>query len=86
MLSEVIEYFPKSIQNIICLYIEKNKAKEKLIEEIRLRSNGNLTIKIGQELINLSSNISKVDMQETYHHMVDSDISLQSNDHPFLVC
>ena len=74
MLSEVIEYFPKSIQNIICLYIEKNKSKENLIEEIRLRSNGNLTIKIGQELINLSSSISKEDMQETFENVCEKSI------------
>ena len=74
MLSEVIEYFPKSIQNIICPYIEKNKAKENLIEEIRLRSNGNLTIKIGQELINLSSSVSKEDMEETFENICEKSI------------
>ena len=74
MLTEVIEYFPKSIQNIIDLYIAKNKSKENLIEEIRLRSSGNLSIKIGQELINLSSNISKEDMQETFENICEKSI------------
>ena len=74
MLTEVIEYFPKSIQNIIDLYISKNKSKENLIEEIRLRSSGILSIKIGQELINLSSNISKEDMQETFENICEKSI------------
>lgn len=74
MLTEVIEFFPKSIQNIIDLYIAKNKSKENLIEEIRLRSSGILSIKIGQELINLSSNISKEDMQETFENICEKSI------------
>ena len=74
MLTEVIEYFPKSIQNIIDLYITKNKSKENLIEEIRLRSSGNLSIKIGQELINLSSSITKEDMQETFENICEKSI------------
>ena len=74
MLTEVIEYFPKSIQNIIDLYISKNKSKENLIEEIRLRSSGILSIKIGQELINLSFNISKEDMQETFENICEKSI------------
>ena len=74
MLTEVIEYFPKSIQNIIDLYIAKNKSKENLIEEIRLRSSGILSIKIGQELINLSSNILKEDMQETFENICEKSI------------
>ncbi len=74
MLTEVIEYFPKSIKNSINLYIEKNKAKESFIEEIRIRSNGNLSIKIGQELIDLSSNISKEDMQETFENICEKSI------------
>ena len=74
MLTEVIEYFPKSIQNIIDLYIAKNKSKENLIEEIRLRSSGILSIKIGQELINLFSNISKEDIQETFENICEKSI------------
>lgn len=74
MLTEVIEYFPKSIQNIIDLFIAKNKSKENLIEEIRLRSSGILSIKIGQEMINLSSNILKEDMQETFENICEKSI------------
>ena len=74
MLTEVIEYFPKSIQNIIYLYISNNKSKENLIEEIRLRSSGILSIKIGQELINLFSNISKEDIQETFENICEKSI------------
>ena len=58
MLKEVIEYFPISIKEEILQFI-KEKNIENFMEEIRFRTNQNLTIKIGPEVIRLNHKITK---------------------------
>ena len=74
MLKEVIDYMPAHIKLIINAYIEKNNNLVNTIEEIRIRSNGDLSIKIGQELISLSSNVSKEELQETFENICEKSI------------
>ena len=74
MLNEVIEYFPLSIKSVINSYLEKNKSLENSIEEIRIRSNGNLSLKIGQDLITIFSNITKGEMQEIFENICEKSI------------
>lgn len=74
MLSEVIEYLPLHIKSIINSYLEKNKDLEKHIEEIRIRSNGNLAIKNGQDLITIFSKVSKEEIQETFENICEKSI------------
>lgn len=74
MLNEVIEYFPLSIKSVINSYLEKNKSLENSIEEIRIRSNGNLSFKIGQDLITIFSNITKGEMQEIFENICEKSI------------
>ena len=74
MLKDVVEYFPRHIKLIINTYLEKNKYLENSIEEIRIRSNGNLSIKVGQELISLFSNVTKEEMQETFENICEKSI------------
>ena len=74
MLNEVIEYFPLSIKSVINSYLEKNKSLENSIEEIRIRSNGKLSFKIGQDLITIFSNITKGEMQEIFENICEKSI------------
>ena len=74
MLNEVIEYFPLSIKSVINSYLEKNNSLENSIEEIRIRSNGNLSFKIGQDLITIFSNITKGEMQEIFENICEKSI------------
>ena len=74
MLKEVIEYLPIHIKSIINTYLEKNAHFADSIEEIRIRSNGNLSLKIGQEIISLYSNITKEEMKETFDNICEKSI------------
>ena len=71
MLSETIEYFPKTIQEKI-KYI--SKYEEENIEEIRLRVDQNISIKIGQEMKNLDYKISKKEIEETFENICEKSI------------
>ena len=74
MLNEVIEYFPQSIKSVVNSYLEKNKSLENYIEEIRIRSNGNLSLKVGQDLITIFSNVSKEEIQEIFENICEKSI------------
>ena len=74
MLKEVIEYMPIHIKSIINTYLENNKDIANDIEEIRIRSNGNLSLKIGQEVISLYSNITKEEIQETFENICEKSV------------
>ncbi len=74
MLNEVIEYFPLSIKSVINSFLEKNKNLENKIEEIRIKSNGNLSFKIGQDLITIFSNVTKGEMQEIFENICEKSI------------
>lgn len=70
MLSETIEYFPKKIQE----KIKYSKYEEENIEEIRLRVDQNISIKIGQEMKNLNYKISKKEIEETFENICEKSI------------
>ncbi len=74
MLNEVIEYFSLSIKSVVDSYLEKNKNLENKIEEIRIRSNGNLSLKVGQDLITIFSNVSKEEIQEIFENICEKSI------------
>lgn len=74
MINEVIEYFPLRIKSIVNSYLEKNKNLENNIEEIRVRSNGNLSLKVGQDLITVFSNVSKGEIQEIFENICEKSI------------
>jgi len=74
MLKEVIEYMPIHVKSIINTYLENNKDIANDIEEIRIRSNGNLSLKIGQEVISLYSNITKEEIQETFENICEKSV------------
>ena len=73
MLKEVIEYFPVSIKEEILQFI-KEKNIENFMEEIRFRTNQNLTIKIGPEVIRLNHKITKQEMAETFENICEKSI------------
>lgn len=74
MLKEVIDYMPIHVKSIINTYLENNKDIANDIEEIRIRSNGNLSLKIGQKLISLFSKVTKEDMQETFENICEKSV------------
>ena len=73
MIEDVIEYLPNLIKNQIEKYIEKNNQKEK-IEEIRLRTGQNLTLKIGQDMECINYKISKREIDETFENICEKSI------------
>ena len=74
MLKEVMDYFSSHIKSIINTYLEKNEYLTDSMEEIRIRSNGNLSLKIGQEVIVLFSKITKEDIQETFENICEKSL------------
>ena len=66
MLNDVLNYFPESIKGMINLYFKSNLEKQDFIEEIRIRINQNLMLKIGQEKVVLNYKITKEDMQDIF--------------------
>lgn len=73
MIEDVIEYLPSLIKNQIEKYIENNNQKEK-IEEIRLRTGQNLTLKIGQDMECINYKISKKEIDETFENICEKSI------------
>lgn len=69
MIEEVLEYFPNSIKEDLRIY-----QNQKNIEEIRLRINQNLTIKIGQHLEEIRHIINKSEIEETYENISEKSI------------
>lgn len=74
MLKEIMDYLPTHIKSIIVTYLEENELLADSIEEIRIRSNGNLSIKNGQDLITLFSQVSKEEIQETFENICEKSI------------
>ena len=74
MLKDVMDYLPAHIKSIINTYLEKNREIPNSIEEIRIRSNGYLSVKIGQDIINLVSNVTKEEIQETFENICEKSI------------
>lgn len=74
MLKEIMDYLPTHIKAIIISYLEKDIHLTDSIEEIRIRSNGNLSIKKGQDIISLFSNVTKDEIQETFENICEKSI------------
>ena len=74
MLKDVIEYLPNNIQSIVNTYLNNNIQLSNSIEEIRIRSNGDLSIKVGQELISLYQNVTKQELQEIFENICEKSI------------
>ena len=74
MINEVMEYLPKSIKDEIYKFIREQNNVQESIEEIRLRTNKNITIKIEQELIELKHQITKQELTETFENICEKSI------------
>ncbi len=74
MLKEIMDYLPTHIKAIIISYLEKDIHFKDSIEEIRIRSNGDLSIKMGQDIISLFSNVTKDEIQETFENICEKSI------------
>ncbi len=84
MIKEVLEYLPKCIKNEIENFINKskiensyeinNKSIEDEVEEIRLRIDKNLSLKIGQELILINHRVSKEELAESFENICEKSI------------
>ena len=74
MINEVLEYLPQILVIEIKKIIKENSNTEKELEEIRLRINQNLTIKIGQELIMLPHKLTKQELSETFENICEKSI------------
>ena len=68
MIENVLDYFPNSIKNII----RENEREN--IEEIRLRINQNLVIKIGQDLKEINYKITQNELEEIYENISEKSI------------
>lgn len=73
MIYEVMEYLPELIKNEIYHFV-KEKNIENLIEEIRLRTNQNLTIKMGQEFVILKHKVTKPEIEEAFENICEKSI------------
>ena len=73
MLSDIINYFPESIKNTISDYVKKNNI-ENYIEEIRFRTNKNLNLKVGQELVLLNYIINSEEMEQIFENICEKSI------------
>lgn len=73
MVSEVLEYFPKSIREKLNEYIKINDVNIN-IEEIRFRTQQNLSVKIGQELREISYKITSKEIEETFENICEKSI------------
>ncbi len=68
MIENVLEYFPNSMKEAIGDY------KKEDIEEIRLRVNQNLAIKIGQILKEIKYKITQNELEEVYENISEKSI------------
>lgn len=68
MINEVLEYFPKTIREKI------NDVNIDCIEEIRLRVQQNLSVKIGQELKEINYKITSEEIEEIFENICEKSI------------
>ncbi len=72
MIKDVLDYLPSKMEDKINEFIG-NKV-DIPIEEIRLRINRNLTLKIGQDLVVLDYKINQKELTETYENICEKSI------------
>lgn len=73
--NEILEYFPSAIKQTILTY----NSKLEYLEEIRVRTNRNIILKIGQEEIELSYKISSKEVLEILQKICDNSIYTYQN-------
>lgn len=73
MLSDVMNYFPERIKNAINNYI-KDTNTENYIEEIRFRTNRNINLKIGQDLVLINYKIMSEEIEEIFENICEKSI------------
>ena len=74
MLNDVLNYFPETIKGMIDLYFKSYLEKQDFIEEIRIRINQNLMLKIGQDKVELNYKITKEDMQDIFENICEKSV------------
>ena len=70
MLQDVMEYLPASIQK----EMEDYQKKQNNIEEIRIRINQNISLKIGQEMKIIMHKITKQEIEEIFENICEKSI------------
>lgn len=73
MISDVMKYLANSVEKEVENYI-KNNSLENSIEEIRLRSNQNIVIKVGEKLNILNHKLTKQEIIETFENICEKSI------------
>lgn len=73
--NEILEYFPSAIKQTILTY----NSQLEYLEEIRVRTNRNIILKIGQEEIELSYEISSKEVLEILQKICDNSIYTYQN-------
>ena len=73
MLSEILNYLSKNLRETINIY-NKEKHIEEKIEEIRIRTNKNINIKVGQDLIMLEHKVTQEEIEETFENICEKSI------------
>lgn len=74
MVEEVMEYFPRTLKHEIQIFLQEKKKKENFIEEIRLRTNQNLNLKMGQTIITLNHKITASELEETFENICEKSV------------
>ena len=77
MIKEVLNYLPYNLKT--CIENFKKDNLENDLEEIRLRINQNLTLKVGQDIIMLKHKITREDLQETFENICEKSIYSYTN-------
>lgn len=70
LIKDVMEYLPIDIKEEIA----KLKEEQEKIEEIRVRVNQNLSLKIGQEMMCISHKITKQEIEEIFENICEKSV------------
>ena len=74
MLNEVLEYLPQQLAQTIKIFIKENQNLENSIEEIRLRINQNICLKVGQELKVLKQKVTEKEVKESFENICEKSV------------
>lgn len=74
MLKDIMEYLPENIKAEIKKYLEKQKETENKIEEIRIRINQKIAIKIGQNIEVIGNKVTRDVLNETFENICEKSI------------
>ena len=74
MLNEVLEYLPQQLAQTIKIFIKENQNLENSIEEIRLRINQNICLKVGQELKVFKQKVTEKEIKESFENICEKSV------------